>query len=99
MKLPGVGGKTADILLCYSFGQPVIACDAHVIWIANQLGWTNSKNPEKVREDLHKIVPVKYRKDLNLVLVQFGKQICITGRPKCFICPILKLCPHKNKNL
>ena len=88
MQLPGVGGKTADIVLSHCFNQPVIACDTHVIWVANQLEWTNSKNPEKVREDLHKLIPIKYRKNLNLILVQFGKQICNTGRPKCFICSI-----------
>ena len=94
MQLPGVGGKTSDIVLSHCFNQPVIACDTHVIWVANQLEWTNSKNPENVRENLHKIIPVKYRKNLNLILVQFGKQICNTGRPKCFKCPIEKYCPN-----
>ena len=97
MKLPGVGGKSADIVLSYAYGQPVIACDAHVIWISNQLGWTKSKNPEKVREDLHRIIPVKYRQTLNDILVQFGKEICRTGRPKCEICPIRKYCPSAEK--
>jgi len=93
MKLPGVGGKSSDIVLSYAYGVPVIACDAHVIWVSNQLEWTNSKNPEKVRQDLHKTVPIKYRLSLNSVFVEFGKEICITGKPKCIICPIKKYCP------
>jgi endonuclease-3 len=97
MKLPGVGGKSADIVLSYGYGEPVIACDVHVIWISNQLGWTKTFNPEKVREDLHRIIPVKYRRTLNDILVQFGKEICRTGRPKCYICPIRKYCPSAEK--
>lgn len=92
MKLPGVGGKSADIVLSYVYRRPVIACDTHVIWISNQLGWTKSKDPEKVREDLHKIIPIKYRQTLNDYLVQLGREICKTGRPKCKICPIKKYC-------
>jgi endonuclease-3 len=97
MKFSGVGGKSADIVLSYAYGEPVIACDVHVIWISNQLGWTKSKNPEKVREDLHRIIPLKYRQTLNDILVQFGKEICRTGRPKCYICPIKKYCPSAEK--
>jgi endonuclease-3 len=97
MNLPGVGGKSADILLSYVYGQPVIACDVHVIWISNQLGWTKSNNPEKVREDLHKIIPMNHRRILNDILVQFGKEICKTGRPKCYICPIKKYCSSAGK--
>jgi len=92
MKLPGVGGKSADIVLSYAYGQPVIACDTHVIWISNQLGWTKSTKPEKVREDIHKIIPLKYRNNLNDYLVQLGREVCKTGRPKCTICPIRKYC-------
>ena len=104
MELPGIGGKSADIVLSYAYGEQVIACDVHVIWISNQLEWTKSNNPEKVREDLHKTIPVKYRRTLNDILVQFGKEICKTGHPKCYICPIRKYCPsnpsrpkHKSK--
>ncbi len=97
MELPGVGGKSADIVLSYAYGQPVIACDVHVIWVSNQLGWAKSNNPEKVREDLHKIIPMKYRQTLNDILVQFGKEICRTGRPKCYICPIKNYCPSAEK--
>lgn len=99
IELPGVGGKSADIVLSHSYGQPVIACDAHVIWVSNQLRWTTSKNPEKVRDDLHKIVPIRYRLIVNGLFVQFGKDICITGRPKCYLCPIKTYCPSSELKL
>ncbi len=98
MELPGVGGKTADIVLSHSFSQPVIAVDAHVVWVSNQLGWTVSKDPEKVREDLHKLIPPRLRSDVNSLLVQFGKDICNTGRPKCLKCMISKYCPNRRDN-
>jgi endonuclease-3 len=97
MNLPGVGGKSADIVLSYGYGEPVIACDVHVIWISNQLEWTKTFNQEKVRKDLHRIIPLRYRRTLNDILVQFGKEICRTGRPKCMICPIRKYCPSAEK--
>jgi len=99
MKLPGVGGKSADIILSYAYGEPVIAVDSHVNWVSNVLGWTDSKKPEKIREDLHKIIPKKHRLILNDLLVNFGRDICNTGRPKCYKCPIVKLCPYPKKNL
>jgi endonuclease-3 len=97
MELPGVGGKSADIVLSYAYGQSVIACDVHVVWISNQLGWTKSSNPEKVREDLHRLIPLEHRRTLNDILVQFGKETCRTGRPRCYACPIRKYCPSSGK--
>ncbi|MEM7825467.1 MAG: endonuclease III [Candidatus Aenigmatarchaeota archaeon] len=59
MELPGVGPKTADVVLSYSFSMPVIAVDTHVATISKRLGWAKSKEPEKIREELHKIIPKK----------------------------------------
>src|SRR3989337_3571289 len=56
MNLPGVGGKTADIVLSFSFGKPVIAVDTHVAVVSRRLGFTKNKDPEKIREDLHRII-------------------------------------------
>ncbi len=93
MQIPGVGGKIADIILLFGYGIPVIPCDTHVIWVSQQLKWTNSDKPEKIREDLHKLIPENQRPMINQLLVQHGKEICIAGRPKCGICPIEKYCP------
>ena len=96
MKLPGVGGKTADIVLSYGFGEKVIACDTHVIWISNALGLVDSKDPEKVRDRLMDITPDRYKRMLNLQMVEFGKEICQTSRPKCHMCELKYICKYYN---
>lgn len=97
MELPGVGGKSADIVLSFSYNQPVIAVDAHVKWVANVMGASREKEPERIRADLHRIFPERDRSTVNDTIVQFGKEICNTGRPKCWMCPVSKMCPYKNK--
>lgn len=100
MTLPGVGGKTADIVLSYGFGKKVIACDTHVIWISNALGIVNTRDPEKVREELMKLVPDKYKLSFNIRMVEFGKQICLTSHPKCELCELRDICDYfANKKL
>lgn len=99
MELPGVGGKSADIVLSFSYGQPVIAVDAHVKWVATVLGMTREKEPEKIRSDLHALFPENERSTVNEMLVRFGKDICNTGRPKCWICPIREMCKYEKKRL
>jgi len=99
MELPGVGGKTADCVLCFGFNENVIPVDTHVAVIARRWHLTNRKNPEEIREDLHKIFKGKRRLVINHLLVQFGKEFCTARFPRCRICPVLKLCPYENKNL
>jgi endonuclease-3 len=74
MKLPGVGRKTANLVLNRAFGKPAIAVDTHVHKIANLLGWVNTKSPNKTEKVLSKVVPKKYWKDLNRLLVSIGRQ-------------------------
>lgn len=97
MSLPGVGGKTADIVLAYGFKKDVIACDTHVIWIANALGIVNSTKPEDVRSVLMDLVPKRERRMLNIRAVEFGKEICIKSRPKCNLCPLRSICDYYNR--
>lgn len=99
MQLPGVGGKTADIVLSYAYGKAVIAVDTHVATVSRRLGWTNNKNPEKIRADLHRKIKKKDRLIINHLLVTFGKDVCKSPRPRCYACPVEKLCPYKNKNI
>jgi endonuclease-3 len=99
LKLPGVGFKTADVVLSYGYGKPVIAIDTHVFQVARRLGLTKSDNPEKIREDLHKIIPEKFRLIVNLLFVEFGKEICRTIRPKCEACPIKEFCEYYSKSI
>lgn len=95
LKLPGVGFKTADVVLCYGFKKDVVPVDTHVATIARRLKLTNSKDPEKIREDLHEKIPEKNRRIFNLLMVEFGKDICKAVKPKCEICPIKNFCPSK----
>lgn len=100
MELPGVGAKTASIVLAYAFGVPTIAVDTHVNRISKRLGFVaeNSK-PEKTQEAIEKIIPKKYQIIANHLLVEFGKEICQPRVPRCYACQIVKLCPYPNKNL
>jgi len=99
MKLPGVGGKSADIVLLFSFGEYVIPVDTHVSVVSRRWHLTKNKKPEKIREDLHKIFKGKQRMIINNLLVDFGKEYCTARYPKCKICPVLKFCPYEGKNL
>lgn len=97
MELPGVGGKSADIVRSFAFQIPTIAIDTHVSQISQRLHWTKEKNPEKIKNDIEKIIPKKYWLLTNSLLVDFGKEIC-AAKPKCYMCPIENLCPFENKN-
>lgn len=98
MELPGVGGKSADIVLSFAFQVPTIAVDTHVTTISQRLHWSNEKNAEKIKIDIEKRIPKKYWLLTNSLLVDFGKEICVSPKPKCYMCPIVKLCKFENKN-
>jgi endonuclease-3 len=74
MKLPGVGRKTANLVLNRTFGKPAIAVDTHVHRISNLLGWVNTKTPEQTELELTKILPQKYWTDINRLFVSIGRQ-------------------------
>jgi endonuclease-3 len=95
ISIKGIGPKTANIVLAFAYGKEVIPVDVHVHVIANRLNWTNTKKPEQTEKDLMKTIPKKHWKELNSILVQFGRETCITISPKCSICPIKKYCPKK----
>lgn len=99
MRLPGVGLKSANIVLSFGYSIPVIATDTHVAVISRRWNLTKHKNPDKITADLHKKIPLKYRLIFNNLLVEFGKEYCTARNPKCKICPILDLCSYENKNL
>lgn len=85
MKLPGVGRKTANLVLNRAFGKPAIAVDTHVHKISNLLGWVDTKTPEKTEEKLTKTVPKKYWKDLNRLFVSIGRQHTTKKSLKSFL--------------
>ena len=99
MQLLGVGEKTSDIILLFAYGEDVIPVDTHVEQICKRWHIASEKDkPEVIREKLHKLIP-KNRAIVNQLLVQFGKEICKAPVPKCYMCPVEKLCPYENKNL
>ncbi len=92
--LPGVGRKTANCVLAYTFNQPAIAVDTHVHRIANRLGWVRTKTPEETEAALQKIVPKALWKDVNKLLVNHGQRICVPLIPKCHVCMIRGFCRY-----
>lgn len=96
--LPGVGRKTASCILAVCFKVPAVAVDTHVFRISHRLGWSKGKTPEKVEEDIKKIVPEKLWGDVNRTMVRFGREICVGGKkPKCWMCPVAKWCAFDRK--
>jgi len=97
LKLPGVGAKTSDIVLCYAFNKPNIAVDVHVEVVSKRLGLVkkNAKY-EEIRKKLEQIFKGKER-IINHGFVEFGKNICLTARPRCYMCELDKICPYPDK--
>lgn len=93
MSLPGVGRKTANVVLLEAFGiAEGIAVDTHAKRISNLVGFSNESDPLKIEQDLLKIIDIKDIKDVNHLLVWHGRNTCIARKPKCEICPIKKYC-------
>jgi endonuclease III len=95
IKLPGVGRKTANVVLSAAFGWQTIVVDTHVLRISNRLGLTESKDPVKVEHDLMAIIPEQKWNDFSLQLIYFGREICNARKPRCMECPLQTLCPSK----
>ena len=93
LELPGVGRKTANIVLARAFGKLTLGVDVHVHRISNRLGIVKTKKPEETENILVSVVPeVQYLRNLNRDFVAFGQTICLPKKPMCSVCPINKLC-------
>ena len=100
MNLAGVGRKTANVVLLEVFGiAEGIAVDTHAKRISNLVGLSNEKEPEKIEQDLIKIFPKEYLKDINHLFVWHGRNTCIARNPKCNVCTINRYCKHYKKNI
>lgn len=91
-KLPGVGRKTANVILGHCFDTPAIVVDTHVIRISNRLGFVDTDNAVKIEFKLMEIVPKKEWVVFTHYLINHGRKICIARKPKCLECPIAELC-------
>ena len=96
-KLPGVGRKTANVVLGAAFGIPGMVVDTHVKRLAGRLGLTPHSDPVKIEYDLMQIVPKRAWNAFGLQLIHFGRDICHARKPACPACPLRHLCPFPNK--
>src|SRR6202040_684898 len=92
--LPGVGRKTANVILNTAFGQATIAVDTHIFRVANRTGFAPGKNGGVVEDKLMKFVPPEFRRDAHHWLILHGRYVCKARNPACATCPIADLCEY-----
>ena len=97
--LPGVGRKTANVVLNNAFGQPTIAVDTHIFRVANRTAIAPGKNVLIVEQKLEKFVPEPYKLHAHHWLILHGRYTCVAHKPKCNGCPIIDLCEYRHKNV
>ncbi len=95
--LPGVGRKTANVILNTAFGQPTIAVDTHIFRVSNRTGLAPGKNVVEVEKKLIKVTPDQYKLDAHHWLILHGRYTCIARKPRCGACVIEDLCDYKEK--
>ena len=95
--LPGVGRKTANVLLNTAFGEPTIAVDTHIFRVANRTGLAPGKNVRIVEDKLLKVIPPEFRQDAHHWLILHGRYVCKARKPDCPHCVIRDLCRYKSK--
>ena len=97
--LPGVGRKTANVVLNVAFGQPTMAVDTHIFRVSNRTGLAPGKNPLVVEKQLLKRVPAQYAVDSHHWLILLGRYVCQARKPRCFECAVAAYCDYKTKTL
>ncbi len=97
--LPGVGRKTANVVLNTAFGQPTIAVDTHIFRVANRTGIAPGKTVNEVEQRLLRLVPDAFRQDAHHWLILHGRYTCIARKPRCQSCIISDLCEYRDKNI
>jgi len=92
LSLPGVGRKTANIVLARAFGKNTLGVDVHVHRVSNRLGLVRTKKPKETEKALLRIIPTQYVRPLNRNFVAFGQTLCLPRRPMCLVCPLNRIC-------
>jgi endonuclease-3 len=95
--LPGVGRKTANVVLNVAFGEEAMAVDTHVLRVCNRTGLAPGKNPLEVEQGLMKRVPPQYRVDAHHWLILHGRYVCVARTPRCWECAVAKFCDYRPK--
>ena len=97
--LPGVGRKTANVILNTAFGEPTIAVDTHIFRVSNRTGIAKGKTPLEVEKRLERLTPDEFKKDAHHWLILHGRYVCKARRPLCGECPIVEWCEYTRKEL
>lgn len=97
--LPGVGRKTANVVLNTAFGEPTIAVDTHIFRVSNRTGIAKGKTPLEVEKRLVRLTPEEFKKDAHHWLILHGRYVCKARKPLCGECPIVELCEFTGKEL
>jgi endonuclease-3 len=95
--LPGVGRKTANVVLNVAFGEETLAVDTHIFRVANRTGLAPGKNPEQVEQALMKRVPKEYLADAHHWLILHGRYVCVARTPRCWECAVIQYCDYRPK--
>jgi len=97
--LPGVGRKTANVVLNIAFGEPTIAVDTHIFRVGNRTGLAPGKNPLEVEQKLEQAVPAQYKRHAHHWLILHGRYTCLARKPRCEVCLIADLCQWPEKTV
>jgi endonuclease-3 len=97
--LPGVGRKTANVILNTCFGEPVIAVDTHIFRVAQRIGLAHGKTPLEIEKQLLQVIPKEFLKNAHHWLILLGRYICVARKPRCPECPINDLCEYPDKTI
>ncbi len=92
VKLPGIGRKTANVILGVAYGKPAIIVDTHVKRVSKRLGLTKKNDPDKIEQDLQKIIPEEYWTNFSLAMILHGRYVCKARKPLCDRCVFNKIC-------
>lgn len=96
MSFPGVGRKSANVIMLEAFNKPQgIAVDTHCKRISQRLGFSTENEPVKIEQDLLKVIPPEYYKDVNHIFIWHGRNLCTSQKPKCSECPLRKVCKYQ----
>ena len=95
--LPGVGRKTANVVLNVAFGEPTMAVDTHIFRVANRTGLASGKTPDKVEQGLLARVPPRYLVDAHHWLILHGRYVCLARKPQCWRCSVARWCDYQPK--
>ncbi|HWI25368.1 MAG TPA: endonuclease III [Stellaceae bacterium] len=96
-QLPGVGRKTANVVMNVAFGQPTIAVDTHIFRVGNRTGMAPGKTPLLVEQELERVVPDKWKRNAHHWLILHGRYTCIARKPRCEVCVVADLCAYPAK--